>query len=364
MTTTARQSRPGSCRRRRWPVVVVLTLAAGMVGMPPARAVTFDVVTGIATPGSDVTISAWPVGQIDLAPGATVRPVKLASVPVDSTGRFAANLDTSGLAAQYRTSIGTVPVEIDAAGATQFGETGSLPDTVSATPSDVLAATSRGRCSTYEGWYDNGWEYRREERYSLVWARPHAPATLEQHIGSDHSIQVAMNLSNGAGWGGSYSQTVEQHREAGASQIYYYPRYVYNSVNWHRYWRKCADGRGHIWNEYMARVESFADFYTDRQDGPNPALAYCFTHGNGYTLHKTTGSGFTFDLGTSIAEVANLNVHAGYTSDNVISWAFDDQVKMCGDKQVGPVESNKAGAEKIESSGTGCPIPPCPGKLS
>jgi hypothetical protein len=98
----------------------------------------------------------------------------------------------------------------------------------------------------------------------------------------------------------------------------------------------------------MARAEGFADFFTQTPVIGDPqGMPWCYKHHRGYTFHKDTGYNQEFSAGTSIAELASLNVHASFSRETSAIWTINKGVYICGSDQAGLIASKRVAARYI-----------------
>ncbi|WP_162907547.1 DUF4198 domain-containing protein [Allorhizocola rhizosphaerae] len=179
------------------------------------------------------------------------------------------------------------------------------------------------------------YQYGRTESFVQAVGSGYAPPTVDQEVGTQHTLGVAYDGGNGS-WHQSGSLTLS----FGASAETTYSsgaRIVYNKVNYRKYSFFCAWTWYYEWRPigYYALNSGFGPSIT-------PVWTSCTNYSSG-TYTKNSGTNVVFSTGVNLT-VANVSAQAQFSNNTKLKWTFSGPGKLCGSNSSGWVSAPQAGA--------------------
>lgn len=162
-----------------------------------------------------------------------------------------------------------------------------------------------------------------------------APVTVDQEVGTEHTLGVAADDALG-NWSQGGSLTLSFGAEAETAYPGY-PKTILNDVNYRKYQMFCFFIWYYEWRPigYFALNSGWAPIST-------PSWTSCTTYYSGkYT--KVQGSNLTFSVGVGLSPV-NVSAQAQFSNQTKLTWNVSGPAKLCGSNGFGWASAPEAGA--------------------
>lgn len=195
----------------------------------------------------------------------------------------------------------------------------------SATPADICVVTAD---KTY---------YNITEEFATVFAWSGAKGTVDFNTGSDHTLGIAVESSNG--W--KQSGTAGISTSAGATVTGLVNKVAVNKVNYRDYYNSCTPYtyRKPISFYSLLPSASFASTSSYKFSGG------CSTYLAGASIWKKQGTNVTYSAGVPLG-VAYVSAQSGWNTETKMTWNITARTKVCGSKSSGWVDSPEVDARK------------------
>lgn len=186
--------------------------------------------------------------------------------------------------------------------------------------------------------------YGAPEHFVNVYTWSGAPATVDEEVGSEHSLGAAMHTIGTVGWSATAGIEISTATSNGAAAVVRSSKAEYNQVNYRYFLQSCwAAANGHFTgNNKQWRPTGF---FALTPQGIEKSVSHpywnshlCSDYKAGQRVVKSKGANTTYTAGVDLGFIS-VSSHASFSSNMTITFQLTQDSEVCGSTAEGLVKS-------------------------